>query len=51
MRRINSKYIMVNASPTLERALDITQEDLLRFKNIAIPNMYKLDGTRIEIKG
>ena len=47
---INSKYVMINASPTLEQAFDIKQEDLLKTKNIIMPNIYKFDGTTIEIK-
>ena len=47
---INSKYVMVNASPTIEQSLDITQEDLLKEKNIVIPNIYEFDNTNINIK-
>lgn len=46
---INSKYVMVNASPTIEQSLNISQEDLLKEKNIMIPNIYKFDGTNIKI--
>lgn len=46
---INSKYVMVNTSPTIEQSLDISQEDLLKEKNIMIPNIYKFDGTNIKI--
>lgn len=46
---INSKYVMVNISPTIEQSLDISQEDLLKEKNIMIPNIYKFDGTNIKI--
>ena len=49
IERINSKNVMVNASPTLEQALDIRQEDLLKDKNILLPNIYKFDGTSINI--
>jgi len=46
---INTKYVMVNTSPTIEQALDIKQEDLLKEKNIVLPNLYKYDGTTITI--
>ena len=46
---INSKYVMVNTSPTIEQSLDISQEDLLKEKNVMIPNIYKFDGTNIKI--
>ncbi len=46
---INSKYVMVNTSPTIEQSLDINQEDLLKEKNIMIPKIYKFDGTNIKI--
>ena len=36
---INSKYVMVNTSPTIEQSLDISQEDLLKEKNVMIPNI------------
>ncbi len=49
LKKINSKYVMVNASPTLEQALDIKQEDLLKEKNIIMPNSYKFEGTRIKL--
>ena len=49
MKEVNSKNVMVNASPTLEQALDIKEEDLLRRKNLVMPNIYKLDGKRIEV--
>lgn len=41
IRNINSKNVMVNASPTLEQQLDIKQEDLLKIKNIIMPNIYQ----------
>ncbi len=36
IKNIKSKYVFVNASPTLEQTLDIKQEDLLKEKNIII---------------
>ena len=47
---INSKYVMVNTSPTIEQSLDISQEDLLKEKNVMIPNIYKFDGTSIKLE-
>ena len=49
IKNISSKNIMVNASPTLEQQLDITQYDLLIEKTIIMPNIYKFDGNRINI--
>ncbi len=49
LKEVNSKNVMVNTSPTLEQALDIKEEDLLRKKNLIMPNIYKLDGKRIEV--
>ena len=39
---INSKNIMINSSPILEDSLGITQQDLLRKKNVIIPNIYSI---------
>ena len=50
IREINSKNIFVNSSPTLEQKLDIDQVDLLKEKNILMPNIYKFDGKSINIK-
>ena len=41
---------MVNTSPTIEQSLDISQEDLLKEKNVMIPNIYKFDGTSIKLE-
>ena len=49
LREVKSSTVMYNASPTLERALDVTQEDLLKVKNIVVPDNLRLDGKRIEI--
>lgn len=45
---INSRYVMVNISPTIEQSLDINQENLLKEKTIMIPNIYKFDGTNVK---
>ena len=50
IKNISSKNVLVNASPTLEQALDIKQEDLLKEKNIILPNIYKFDGTKVNIE-
>jgi gamma-glutamyl phosphate reductase len=47
---INSRYVMVNTSPTIEQSLDISQENLLKEKNIMVPNIYKFDGNDINLK-
>ena len=48
LERVNSKNIFVNASPTLESNLDIKQEDLLREKNIILPDIFKINATIID---
>ena len=49
IRNVNSRNVLVNASPTLQQQLDIKEDDLLREKNIILPNIYKFDGTKINI--
>lgn len=49
IKNINSKNVLVNASPTLQQALDITQKDLLNEKVIIMPNIYNFDGTKINM--
>lgn len=44
IKNINSKNVLVNASPTLVQQLDIKQENLLKEKNIILSNIYKFDG-------
>lgn len=39
VREINSKFVFVNTSPTLEQSLNILEEDLLKEKNILVPNV------------
>jgi len=50
IKNINSKNVLVNVSPTIERQLDIRQEDLLQEKNIILSNIYKFDGTIINVE-
>jgi len=50
IKNINSKNVLVNASPTLVQQLDIKQEDLLKEKNIILPNIYKFDGFKSNIE-
>lgn len=47
---INSRYVMVNTSPTIEQSLDINQENLLKEKTIMIPNIYKFDGINVKLE-
>lgn len=47
---INSRYVTVNISPTIEQSLDINQENLLKEKTIMIPNIYKFDGTNVKFE-
>ena len=47
---INSRFVMVNTSPTIEQSLDINQENLLKEKTILIPNIYKFDGTNVKLE-
>lgn len=49
MREVNSKIITVNASPTIERIIDIKQSDLIIEKTIIYPLNFKFDGSRIDI--
>lgn len=49
MREVNSRNITVNASPTLERIIDIKQSDLIIEKTIIYPLSFKFDGSRIDI--
>lgn len=49
MREVNSKIITVNASPTIERIIDIKQSDLIIEKTIIYPLSFKFDGSRIDI--
>ena len=50
IKNINSKNVLVNASPTLVQQLDMKQEDLLKEKNIILPNIYKFDGFKSNIE-
>ena len=49
IRDVKSKHVFVNTSPTIERGLDIKQEDLLREKSILLPNIYKFDGSKVNV--
>ena len=49
IRDVKSKHVFVNTSPTYERSLDVKQEDLLREKSILLPNIYKFDGSKVDI--
>lgn len=49
MREVNSRNITVNASPTIERIIDIKQSDLIIEKTIIYPLSFKFDGSRIDI--
>lgn len=49
MREVNSKIITVNSSPTIERIIDIKQNDLIIEKTIIYPLSFKFDGSRIDI--
>jgi len=50
IKNINSENVLVNASPTLVQQLDIKQEDLLKEKNVILPNIYKFDGFKSNIE-
>ena len=50
IKNVNSNNVMLNASPTLQQQLNIKQEDLLKEKEIFMPNIYKFDGNRIDIE-
>lgn len=49
MREVNSKIVAVNASPTIERIIDIKQSDLIIEKTFIYSLNFKFDGSRIDI--
>ena len=49
IKDVNSENILVNASPLLVSEFNIDQEQLLRKKNIIMPNIYKFNGEKMEI--
>lgn len=50
LKKVNSNNVMLNSSPTLQQQLNIKQEDLLKEKEMFMPNIYKFDGNRIDIE-
>lgn len=44
IREVKANMVTVNASPTIERILDIKQKDLMREKTIIYPRNFKLEG-------
>lgn len=50
IKEVKSKIITVNTSPTIERIIDINQNDLINEKTIIYPYSFKLDGNTIETK-
>ena len=49
IKGVNSENVLVNASPLLVDGFNINQEQLLRKKNIIMPNIYKFNGEKKEI--
>ncbi len=49
IKNVNSDNLLVNASPLLVSDFNISQEQLLRKKNIIMPNIYKFNGEKKEI--
>lgn len=49
IRKVKSRQVVVNASPTIERICDIKQEDLCLEKTIIYPMGFKFDGSYEEI--
>ena len=49
IKNVNSDNLLVNASPLLVSDFNISQEQLLRKKNIIMPNIYKFNGEKMEI--
>lgn len=43
INQVNSKTITVNTSPSIERTLDITQQDLITYKTIIYPFNFKIN--------
>lgn len=52
IREVKAKIVTVNTSPTIERIIDINQNNFYNEKTIIYPLNYKLDGKRdtVEIK-
>ena len=49
VREVKSKIVTINTSPTIERIIDLKQEDLFNEKTIIYPLSFKLDGTDVKI--
>jgi len=49
IRDIKANMVTINASPTIERILDIKQKDLIKEKIIVYPRTFKLDGRNKQI--
>lgn len=49
IKKVKSKIVTVNTSPTIERMIDINQADLVNEKTIIYPMSYKFDKTTQKI--
>lgn len=50
VKKVKSKIVTVNTSPTIERIIDIKQTDLINEKTIIYPFNFKLDGNSNNIE-
>lgn len=50
IKKVKSKIVTVNTSPTIERIIDIKQTDLINEKTIIYPFSFNLDGNSQNIK-
>ncbi len=49
VKTVKAKMVTVNTSPTIERIIDIKQEDLVNEKKVVYPFAFNLDGNRFNI--
>ncbi len=49
VKTVKAKMVTVNTSPTIERIIDIKQEDLVNEKKVIYPFAFYLDGNRFNI--
>lgn len=50
IKEVKSNIVTVNTSPTIERVIDIKQEDLVRIKKVIYPLSFNFDGSVYESK-
>ena len=50
VKKVKSKIVTINTSPTIERIIDIKQTDLVNEKTIMYPFSFNLDGNSQNVK-